>query len=100
MMLNLHHYLGERGNIRPYLGLNAGGFIMLQRFEMGIFSLQKDSFEWGLIPEVGAVIPLNRDTALLLQGKWTYAFTGKGIAGNDLKMQYWGITAGFAWQQY
>jgi len=100
LMLNSHYYLGKRGGIRPYLGLNAGGYIVLQRFEMGISALQKDSFEWGFIPEVGAVIPLSRDMALLLAGKFTYSFTGKGIGGNDLKLSYWGITAGFAWQQY
>jgi hypothetical protein len=100
IMLNVHHYFGNRGDIRPFVGLNAGGYILLQRFEIGIISLQKDSFEWGLIPEVGAVVPLSRDVTLLLQGKFSYAFTGKGIGGEDMKLAYWGITAGFAWQQY
>jgi len=100
IMLNTHYYLGRPGDIRPYIGLNAGGYLLLQRFEMGVWSFQKDSFEWGVIPEIGAVIPLSRETSLLLQGKWTYAFTGTGIGGGDMKLQYWGITAGFAWQQY
>jgi len=100
IMLNYHYYLGRSGDIRPYFGLNGGGYILLQRLDFGVYSFHQDSFEWGVIPEIGAVIPLSRDTSLLLQGKWTYAFTGKGIGGDDMKLQYWSITAGFAWEQY
>ena len=100
IMLNAHYYLGRSGDMRPYFGLNGGGYAVIQRFDMGVWSFQKDSFEWGVIPEIGVVVPLSRDTSLLLQGKWSYAFTGKGISGNDMKLQYWSITAGFAWEQY
>jgi hypothetical protein len=100
IMLNAHYYLGERGNIRPYVGLNAGGLIVLRRYAIGIVVLDNDSWEWGVTPEIGAVVPLNRDTALLLQGKFTYSFTGEDLAGSDMKIAYYGISIGFAWQQY
>jgi hypothetical protein len=100
IMLNAHYYLGERGNIRPYLGLNAGGLIVLRRYAIGIITLDNDSWEWGVTPEIGAVIPLNRETALLLKGKFTYAFTGEDLAGSDMKIAYYGVSIGFAWQQY
>ena len=100
IMLNAHYYLGERGNIRPYVGLNAGGLIVLRRYAIGIISFDDDSWEWGVTPEIGAVVPLNRDTALLLQGRFTYSFTGEDLAGSDMKLAYYGISVGFAWQQY
>lgn len=100
IMLNAHYYLGERGNIRPYVGLNAGGLIVLRRYAIGVITLDNDSWEWGVTPEIGAVVPLNRDTALLLQGKFTYSFTGEDLAGTDMKIAYYGISVGFAWQQY
>jgi hypothetical protein len=100
IMLNAHYYLGERGNIRPYVGLNAGGLIVLRRYAIGIITIDSDSWEWGVTPEIGAVVPLNRDTALLLQGKFTYSFTGEDLAGTDMKIAYYGISVGFAWQQY
>ena len=99
MMLNAHYYMGNRGDIRPYVGINAGGFIVLQRLAVGIYALQKDSFEWGVAPEVGAVIPVSRELLLLLNGKYNYAFTGKGLAGDDFNLAYWGLNVGFAWQQ-
>jgi hypothetical protein len=100
MMVNAHYYLGDRGDIRPYIGLNAGGWIVLQRLEVGILAVEKDSFEWGIAPEIGTVIPISRDVTLLLNGKFNYAFTGEGLAGNDFNLSYYGINVGFAWQQY
>jgi hypothetical protein len=100
MMLNAHWYLGGRGDIRPFLGLNAGGWIVLQRLAVGIYQVEKDSFEWGVVPEVGIVIPLSREAALFANGKYNYAFTGKGLSGDDFNMSYAGINVGFAWQQY
>jgi len=100
IMLNAHYYLGERGSIRPYLGVNAGGLIVLRRYAIGIIVIDDDTWEWGVTPEIGAVVPLNRETALLLQGKFTYSFTGEDLAGSDMKLAYYGISVGFAWQQY
>jgi hypothetical protein len=100
IMLNAHYYLGDRGNIRPYLGVNAGGIAVLRRYALGIVVLDDDSWEWGVTPEVGAVVPLNRETALLLQGRFTYSFTGEDLAGSDMKLAYYGVSVGFVWQQY
>ncbi len=100
IMLNAHYYLGDRGNIRPYLGVNAGGIAVLRRYGIGIVVLDDDSWEWGVMPELGAVVPLNRETALLLQGRFTYSFTGEDLAGSDMKLAYYGVSVGFVWQQY
>ncbi len=99
MMLNVHRYFGREGSARPYAGLNAGGFIVTQRFDLGFASLQRDSWEWGVAPEVGVVIPLNYTTKFMINGKFNYAFTGEAIAGNDFKLAYWGLNAGFVWEQ-
>jgi outer membrane protein W len=99
IMLNAHRYFGKEGAAKPYVGLNAGGFIVVQRFDIGLTSLQKDHWEWGIAPEVGVVIPLNYSTKFLINGKYNYAFTGEGITGNDFKLAYLGLNAGFVWEQ-
>jgi hypothetical protein len=57
-MLNAHQYFVKRKGIRPYIGLNAGGFYMLQRFDIGIHSFQEDEWQWGIAPEIGVVVQL------------------------------------------
>ena len=99
MMLNVHRYFGQEGSARPYAGLNAGGFIVTQRLDIGLSSLQRDGWEWGLAPEVGVIIPLNYTTKFMINGKYNYAFTGESIANNDFKLAYWGLNAGFVWDQ-
>ena len=99
MMLNVHRYFGKEGAAKPYVGLNAGGFIVVQRFDIGLTSLQKDHWEWGIAPDVGVVIPLTERTKLLINGKYNYASTGEGITGNDFKVAYFGLNAGFVWEQ-
>ena len=99
IMANVHYYFGERGRIRPYVGLNAGGYFMLQRFAIGIVALDNDRWEWGMAPEVGFIIPVERDFAIMVNGKYNYAFTGESVLGNDINHSYVGLNIGFVWQQ-
>ena len=79
IMANVHYYFGERGGVRPYVGLNAGGIVMNQRFEIGIVALQNDGWEWGIAPEAGIIIPMDREWAIMVNAKYNYAFTaGRG----------------------
>jgi len=99
IMANVHYYFGERKGIRPYVGLNAGGYYMLQRFAIGIVSLQNDRWEWGIAPEAGVIIPVDRELAIMVNGKYNYAFTGESALGTDIKHSYIGLNIGIVWQQ-
>lgn len=99
IMLNIHRYLGQSGGIRPYVGLNAGGFINMERFEIGILSQDESRWDWGGAPEVGLVIPVQDRFTLLISGKYNYAFTGKSVIGTDINNSYFNINIGFAWQE-
>lgn len=98
IMANIHYYFGKRGDIRPYVGLNAGGIWVLQRFDIGIISLQEDRWEWGVAPEVGLIFPVERDFAIMVNGKYNYAFTGKSPFGTDINHSYVGLNIGFVWE--
>ena len=100
VMLNAHRYLGQGKDTRLYIGLNAGGYYMLQRFSIGINTFQKDQWQWGIIPEIGFVMPLQGGSTLILNGKYNYAFTGQSPLGGDINHEYWTIGIGFAWRQY
>jgi len=100
IMLNAHRYFGRGRDPRFYLGLNAGGFYMLQRFAIGIHSYQTDQWQWGIIPEVGFVMPMSGGSTLIINGKYNYAFSGDSPLGGDINHEYWTIGIGFAWSQY
>jgi len=97
MMLTAHRYFGQEGGIRPYLGLGGGGFLMVQRLDIGVLSLQNEPWEWGIAPEVGFVVPLQSGAMILVNGKYNYAFTGQSIGNTDINHSYWGLNIGFAW---
>ena len=98
IMVNAHYYFGERKSIRPYVGLSAGGYYMLQSYEIGIFLWENDQWQWGIAPEAGVVIPVERDFGLILNGKYNYAFTGETSFDTDVNNTYWGINVGVVWQ--
>jgi len=98
IMINYFFYLGERRSIRTFIGLSAGGYIMLQRFGIGIVSFQEDSWEWGVAPEVGITIPTSLDGGFLISAKYNYALTGTSVLGKDINHSYASINAGFYWR--
>ena len=73
---------------------------MLQRFSIGIRTLEDDQWQWGIAPEVGFIAPLSRSSTLIVSGKYNYAFSGESPLGGDINHQYWSIGIGFAWSQY
>lgn len=105
VMLNAHYYMGEKGKIRPYAGLSAGGYWVSQELQIGILNIKNDSWEWGVAPEVGIIVPVQRDLAILVAAKYNYLFTDETVFSGtqlqkDIKNSYWGIAVGIAWQSY
>jgi len=98
IMASAHYYFGERKKIRPYVGLNAGGFYMLQRYEIGIFLYDNDQWQWGIAPEAGFVVPVERDFGLILNGKYNMAFSGENAVGADVNNAYWSVNLGVVWE--
>ena len=105
IMLNTHYYFGKRGDIRPYAGLSAGGYYVNQELQMGIATFNNDGWEWGVAPELGVVIPVQRGLGIIIAGKYNYLFTKNTVfqgtqLEKDLRNSYWGIQVGVAWQSY
>jgi hypothetical protein len=60
LMINLHVYLGDSSRLRPYAGMNIGGFYAWQRSEMGVLVFEGRKWQWGMAPEIGAIFPVGR----------------------------------------
>jgi hypothetical protein len=100
IMLGLHRYFGEAGGRQPYIGLNGGGFVVIQTLRLGIAEWETDTWEWGVMPEAGFIIPIDRGSAFVVNARYSLALTGEDLNDNDWNLSYWGIRAGFCWEQY
>jgi hypothetical protein len=71
--------------------------------QIGIFDFINDSWEWGVAPELGVIIPVEKGLGIIVAGKYNYLFTsdtvfeGTGLA-KEIYNSYWGIAVGVAWQ--
>lgn len=100
IMLGLHRYFGNEGGLRPYIGINGGGFVLIRTVRIGLAEVEEDTWEWGIMPEVGFVKPLQRGAGLIVNARYSMALTGEDLAGNDEQLTYWGVRIGFVWEQY
>jgi hypothetical protein len=100
IMLGVHRYFGAEEGTRPYIGLNAGGFVFIQTIRVGVVELEEDTWEWGLTPEAGVVVPISYGSAFIVNGRYHWSPTPEGLAGGDRDLTYWGIHVGFAWEQH
>ncbi len=99
LLLNATFYLGgQRDEIRPFLGLNAGAYYVLQRLDMGVYSLDNDHWHFGLAPEAGLLVQVSDDTFLTAAGRYNYGFaSGETVSGQPNTVAYWGINIGLAY---
>ena len=100
IMLTLQHAFGKSRSLRPYVGLNLGGFYMVQKLGIGLSQFQNDQWQWGGAPELGVIIPVEIDTDIIINVKYNYAFTGESAVGADVNYSYWMIGIGCAWSGY
>ena len=99
IMANIHYYFGERRGVRPFVGLNAGVYRMVQRLGIGISAIQNNRWEWGVAPELGIIFPVDRELSILVSGKYNYAFTGESVVGTNINHSYVSLNIGLVWRQ-
>lgn len=72
IFLNAHFYAGERGRVRPYLGLNVGTAYMERRAEVGQLALDEDKWRFAVAPEAGVIVPLGWYVRGFLSARYHY----------------------------
>ena len=101
LMLNSHIYLGGVDCFRPYFGINAGGYYIWERFELGLIVLEDKSFRWGVAPEVGFTVPIG-DVHLQLGAKYNFALapSESNIFDEPFDTSYVSFHIGFAYNEW
>jgi len=94
ILFNAHYYLGY--NImkpRVYMGAGVGPYVMNQRTNVGIFSIENNYWHFGISPEIGLLYPFNENTKLNIGVKYHYVFKAK----KTIDYSWFGLNIGFAW---
>ena len=94
-MLLDSYFLGKTGGVRPFIGADAGVYIMEHRLDVGLYSIHETNTHFGFAPEAGIAIPVRPNMSMLLTGRYNYALS----AGSVDDQQYLNFGVGFAWNQ-
>jgi len=95
LLANASYYFGDRGGIRPFVGVNAGTYYIERRVDIGVSAVVDDNWHFGWAPEVGLVVPLGRpEVALLTTIRYNWAFS----AGGSGDQKFWGFNIGIAYR--
>jgi len=96
ILLNANYFFGQRGEVRPFLGLNAGTYYISRQFDIGTTSFFEDNWHFGLAPEGGFWVPVDRRTFIIFSGRYNYAFSAGEtyLKGASTAYAYWGFNIG------
>jgi hypothetical protein len=97
-----HYYLGEPyARNQPYLGLGVGATNVLQRFEIGVASIETSNWHFAVAPEVGFMMGTGTmgETKIVIRGALHYAFAaGEDLSGDEAEYTYVFTTIGFSFR--
>lgn len=94
MLFQAHYYLGtDEYEPRAYIGAGIGPYKMVQRTDIGVWSIEENHWHFGMSPEIGLLYPVGMDSQLNICLKYHY------VLGVDDTIDYtWlGLSVGFAW---
>ena len=91
ILLTGNYFLGDRGSVRPYLGVGAGTYWIENRTEAGVFAVEDSNWHLGLMGEAGLAIPRPGGTSLTLSARYNW-----GLETNDIERQYWTFSLGYS----
>jgi hypothetical protein len=82
IMITGHYEFGRK--VLPYIGLGIGTYYIETRDFKGQYYIRENAWHFGIYPEVGIVIPFNRNTGVNINAKYNYAAKTK-----DTNEQSW-----------
>ena len=92
---NLHYYPFPGDPVQPFAGLAFGAIYLNKESQMGILSIYKDSWHFGLAPEIGFYVPFGQhsNSGVITSGRFNHTFYNNGKMKN---LQYFQWTVGLS----
>ncbi len=98
LMLSARYVFLHDAAIHPYVGLNVGVYRFLQRMDIGIYSFESGTWQFGLAPKVGFFFPIRPDVMFMISGTYQWVNNVKTIGGNKENFPYVTLKVGFAYE--
>jgi opacity protein-like surface antigen len=93
-LFTFNYLFGADGDVQPYLGAGIGTYWIEQRSQMGLFSTTYNTWNFGLAPEVGVIVPVNLSSNFYVNMKYNYGMNGSSDVEN---YSYLTFNVGFLW---
>ena len=90
---NIHYYLGEQGQINPWVGLGLGTAYNTQRTELGFLAYIYQPWSFTVSPQIGVDIPISIATDFTIGVRYNLYMNSVDKA--PLNYTFIGINAGF-----
>lgn len=90
---NAHYYLGDQGQLNPWIGLGLGTAYNTQRTELGFLAYIYQPWSFAVSPQVGVDIPLGISTDLMIGVRYNWYLNSENKAPIDYT--FLGINVGF-----
>jgi hypothetical protein len=84
LFVNVHYYPLKNNILYPFVGLNVGMFNIDKKDQIGSYYVQDKGWEFGLQPEVGALIQMSPGSGFgfIVKAKYTYLLYNEGAYNN------------------
>lgn len=85
ILANASFYLkNSRSKFIPFVRAHVGTYYIMQRFDIGVYSLNNYNWHLGIAPEVGFMINASPEIDVLVNAKYNYAFdSGERLGGDE-----------------
>ncbi|NOR14472.1 MAG: outer membrane beta-barrel protein [Candidatus Aminicenantes bacterium] len=93
LLLTTHAYLRPSEKFFPYVGIGVGTFRIHQRADATTQVWKRDSWHWGVAPEVGFIAKIGFDVGLTASLKYNYALKTSEAPAQS----YVTVVVGFLW---
>jgi outer membrane protein W len=94
MLFTFDYFFGSDGDTQPYIGAGIGTYWVEQRTQMGLFADTYSTWNFGIAPEVGVLIPINLYSNFYVNLKYNYGLNGSADVSNYSWMSF---NVGFLW---
>ena len=97
LMVSARYIFAHNAPIHPYIGLNVGIYRFLQTMNIGIYTFEAGTWQFGLAPKIGIFVPIGHDTMFMLSGTYQWVQGVKTIGGGKDDFPYITLKMGFVY---
>ncbi len=94
------YYLNRKSGFKPYVGVGAGAYYIVQRIDIGVFKREVTNWHFGVEGEAGFQFPLG-DIEGVVAARYNYAFAaGDALYGDPVDITYVSAIVGLAYTRW